>query len=143
MNNSGTMRQKRQTYAKTEYANPITLIGIPKRPKLHRALGKVSGCQSRRCKTQPTEIEYDNMSATVLRDAIALKAAVDPRLMRERSTVRRQDSVTALAGIWSLGWTWRVLIKMTYKDIIVLDPVSAFHHQGASLRKIPVERALE
>ena len=59
------------------------------------------------------EIVYDNISETVLRDMIALKAAVEPRLMRERRTVKRHERVTALAGICSLGWTWRLSAEIS------------------------------
>lgn len=43
--------------------------------------------------------------ATVLREMMALKAAVDPMLMSASAMETRQEKVTALTGMWSVGWS--------------------------------------
>jgi hypothetical protein len=54
------------------------------------------------------EIVYVSMRDTKLSEMMALKATSEPMLMSERATVKRDVTVTAFAGTWSLGWTFAI-----------------------------------
>jgi hypothetical protein len=56
--------------------------------------------------TQPREMTYVAIRATVERESMALKATVLPMLMRERTIVKMQVKIMELTGMRKRGWTW-------------------------------------
>jgi hypothetical protein len=72
-----------------EYAKANALIGSPHLPRLHLAWGKGSP-RMRLSSTQPMDIMYVESKARSERETIMLKAKLDPKLMRQRSVVRKE-----------------------------------------------------
>ena len=54
---------------------------------------------------QEKEMMYEEMRDATPREAIALKATVEPMLMRERRTVMMKETRTALRGMFQPGLT--------------------------------------
>ena len=76
---------------------------MPHLPRLHLADGRRSGTKIRRYNTQVIEIQYVNMIATICREMMALKAAVEPRLINASRALMAQDRITALTGMSLVG----------------------------------------
>ncbi len=50
--------------------------------------------------------------ATVERETMALKATSEPILMRERTMVKQQEKNMELTGMWRVGWTWYMRVRL-------------------------------
>lgn len=93
-----TLGQKHQKNATSAYVMPPALMGTPQRPRLQLDRGRSSGCQTRRTRTHATEVQYVSISETRLREMMALKATLEPRLMSASRDVIAHDSAMALTG---------------------------------------------
>ena len=82
----------------------MTLIGRPHLPSVQRE----SGSDSRRRRlrvTQPTEMTYVAMRATVPRERRALKATVLPMLIKDMTMVKPQVNMILFTGMCQVSWT--------------------------------------
>src|ERR1700722_5210437 len=83
------------------------LIGRPHLPSVQRESG--SGSRRRRLRvTQPTEMTYGAMRATVPRGRRALKATVLPMFIMDMTTVKPQVNMMLFTGMCQVSWTWEV-----------------------------------
>ena len=81
-----------------------SLMGPPYLPRLQRAGGSFCPCH-RLMRTQVMETMYEEMRAAVPREAMALKATLEPMLIKERRTVMKKDIITEFRGISQPGRT--------------------------------------
>ena len=82
----------------------MTLIAMPHRPSEKRAGG--SGSRRRRlANMQPMESMYELSSAVMVRETIALRATLEPRLIRAMAIPKPRDTMTALRGMFHPGLT--------------------------------------
>lgn len=81
-----------------------TLIHMPCLPKLHRAAGKGS-FRMRLMIRQTNEIMYEVRREATPKEAIALKAAVEPMLIKDRRIVTTNETMTAFTGTFQPGFT--------------------------------------
>jgi hypothetical protein len=79
-----------------------TLMAIPAFPRDHSRWGRASPFR-RLSRRQPIEMLYEASRAVRSRARMALRAAVEPMLMRERRTQTRRETMMALRGIADLG----------------------------------------
>ena len=80
------------------------LHGMPHLPSEKREGGSGS-LRRRRVMKQPMERKYEDRSADMVREAMALRAAADPRLRRAMTTPNAMLTETALRGMFQPGET--------------------------------------
>lgn len=81
-----------------------TLIHMPCLPKLHRAAGKGS-FRMRLMMRQTNEMMYEERREATPNEAMALKAAVEPMLIKDRRIVITNETMTAFTGTFQPGLT--------------------------------------
>lgn len=89
----------------------MALIAEPQRPSEKRAGGS-SSPRKRFAKIQPMETMYELSRADIVRETMAFKATLDPRLMSDMMTPKPKDTQTALRGIFQPGWTFSMLASV-------------------------------
>ena len=88
-------------------ATAPTLIGRPARPRDQRRSG--SGVLlTRRMMRHTKEMIYVPKIADTAREPMALKATVEPMLIKERRVVIRKVRRTAFRGMFQPGWTCHI-----------------------------------
>ena len=90
-----------------------TLIHMPCLPKFHRAAGKGS-FRIRLIMMQTNEMMYEERREATPNEAIALKAAVEPMLIKDRRTVMTNETITAFTGTFQPGFTCSKQSAATY-----------------------------
>ena len=83
-----------------------SLMGPPSFPRLQRAGGSFMP-RHLLMRTQVMEMMYEEIRDAVPREAMALKATVEPMLIRERRIVMRKEINTAFNGMSHPGRTWK------------------------------------
>lgn len=95
---SAAVGKKVKIIAKQRYATEKTLIGIPSFPSEKREGGIPPGWSRARTKALMDRIYVVN-SAAIMTEAMALKAAVEPILIRLNRTVIMVETSTEVTGI--------------------------------------------
>ena len=94
----------------------MALTPTPQRPSEKRAGG--SGSPRRRlAKMLPMESMYELRRADMVKDTMALRATLDPRLMRAMTTPKTMDTMTALRGMFHPGLTCYKRSTSILKDL--------------------------
>ena len=93
----------------------MTLMAIPQRPSEKRAGGNGSP-RRRLAKMHPMDSKYELRRADMVRDTMALRATLDPRLISAMTTPKMMDTMTALSGMFHPGLTCFMSLAIIPKD---------------------------
>lgn len=97
--------KKQKTKNVERNPSAIALITKPQRPRV-KADGGSGSRRSRFRKMQPIESIYELSNADIVRETIALRATLEPRLIREIATPHAKETTTALRGMFHPGLTY-------------------------------------
>lgn len=106
-------RQKTKNVKRNPSA--IALLIKPQRPSVKADRGSGSR-RSRFRKMQPIESIYELSNADMVRETIALRATLEPRLIREMATPHPKETTTALRGTFHPGLTYYQSASLYSKD---------------------------
>lgn len=101
---SWLLGQQLQKKDQQEYIKARVLTASPLRPKLQRHEGS-SWPRARLRATQPIDMVYVAMRATVDSEIMALNATVEPMLIKDKTVEKRQVNISELTGTCHFGWT--------------------------------------
>ena len=96
--------KKQNTKKGTRNTSAMMLIAVPARPSDQRDGGSASP-RIRLDRMQPMDKMYEPNRAERVRDTMALRATLEPRLMRLMTMPKRKDTMTALRGMGKFGET--------------------------------------
>lgn len=100
-----TAGKKLKMYITKRKTSDATFTGTPTRPSVHRRSGSFPP-RKRLSSTQPIHKVYEVMPLAKLRENIAVRATLEPRLMRESKIVTASEMSTAFSGISQPSFTW-------------------------------------